>query len=112
MPSVTLRKTLAVAVLSGSLCALPLATYAAGTAKPTPAHQAAKVAPKKVHHKVVANPTVKKVQEALNKDGAKLKVDGIMGHRTRLALKGFQKSHKMKSSGKLDKATLKALLKG
>jgi peptidoglycan hydrolase-like protein with peptidoglycan-binding domain len=49
---------------------------------------------------------VKAVQEALNKAGAHLKVDGMMGKKTRKALKKFQKRNDLKVTGKLDAETL------
>jgi len=45
------------------------------------------------------------VQEALNRHGAKLKVDGYMGRKTRNALKKYQADNGLKATGKLDKAT-------
>jgi peptidoglycan hydrolase-like protein with peptidoglycan-binding domain len=52
---------------------------------------------------------IKAVQEALNKAGAKLKVDGKMGKMTRRALKKFQKRNDLKVTGKLDAETLAKL---
>ena len=49
------------------------------------------------------------VQTALNSHGAQLDVDGHMGPRTVAALKAFQKQHKLKVTGKMDRATAKAL---
>ncbi len=112
MPSVILRKTLAAAVLTGSLFALPMTSFAAENPKPVASQKAAKSPAGKMHHKVRVSATVKQVQEALNRTGAKLTVDGVLGHKTRLALKSFQKAHKLKATGRLDKATRKALLKG
>ena len=45
------------------------------------------------------------VQEALNRHGAKLKVDGMMGIKTRTALKRYQAQNGLKPTGRLDKAT-------
>ena len=56
-----------------------------------------------------SSPAVKNAQEALNKSGANLKVDGIMGHETKAALKSFQQAHGLKATGHLDKATSAAL---
>jgi peptidoglycan hydrolase-like protein with peptidoglycan-binding domain len=55
-----------------------------------------------------ANKTAK-VQSALNKNGAKLKVDGRMGRKTRAAIRAFQKSNKLKATGRLDKVTVAKL---
>ena len=60
-------------------------------------------------HKAVGNAHVKAIQEALDKSGAKLKVDGLMGKETEAALKKFQATHHLKVTGTADKATLKAL---
>jgi peptidoglycan hydrolase-like protein with peptidoglycan-binding domain len=52
---------------------------------------------------------VMKVQHALNMHGAHLKVDGNWGPMTKKALVAFQKSHGLKASGHMDKATLAKL---
>jgi peptidoglycan hydrolase-like protein with peptidoglycan-binding domain len=49
------------------------------------------------------------VQTALNNNGAHLDVDGRIGPKTVAALKAFQKQHKLKVTGKLDRATARAL---
>jgi peptidoglycan hydrolase-like protein with peptidoglycan-binding domain len=49
--------------------------------------------------------SVKAVQAALNKNGAMLKVDGKMGKATRDALKKYQSSNGLKSTGRMDDAT-------
>lgn len=81
-------------------------------AKTAAVHKA--VAHKAVAHKAApkaaaANTHVKAIQKALDKSGAKLKVDGLMGKQTEAALKAFQSKHKLKVTGTADKATLKAL---
>jgi len=55
--------------------------------------------------KAAANKGVIALQEALNKNGATLKVDGRMGKNTRAALKDYQSKNGLKATGKLDKAT-------
>lgn len=45
------------------------------------------------------------LQEALNKNGANLKVDGRMGKGTRAALKDYQEKNGLKATGRLDKPT-------
>ncbi len=45
------------------------------------------------------------LQEALNKHGADIKADGMMGPRTRAALKKFQSANGLKATGRADKAT-------
>lgn len=54
---------------------------------------------------------VEKIQQALNKNGASLKVDGKWGPKTKAAIKDFQKAHSLKATGRLDKATRAQLLK-
>lgn len=71
----------------------------------------AKKAKAKAHKAVAAKPNakVRVLQDALNSKGAKLKVDGLMGKQTRVALKAFQKENGLKVTGKVDAATKKAL---
>jgi peptidoglycan hydrolase-like protein with peptidoglycan-binding domain len=49
--------------------------------------------------------SVMMIQEALNKNGAKLAVDGRMGKMTRTALRKYQKDNGLKVTGMVDKAT-------
>jgi hypothetical protein len=49
------------------------------------------------------------VQEALNRAGAGLKVDGKFGKSTKIALKKFQKKNKLKVTGGLDEPTKEKL---
>lgn len=60
-------------------------------------------------HKRAVSAQVKALQEALNKGGAKLAVDGYLGKKTREALKLYQTKHGLKSSGHADRKTLEAL---
>ena len=60
-------------------------------------------------HKVVGSSHVKAIQKALDKSGAKLKADGLMGKKTEAALRAYQKKHGLKVTGTADKATLKSL---
>ena len=96
-------------ILGASITMLFIATTAipvhAETPTPAPAEKAA--TPKHMHAPASAH--VKAMQEALNKSGANLKVDGFMGKDTRAALKKFQTEHKLKDTGTGDKETLKAL---
>jgi peptidoglycan hydrolase-like protein with peptidoglycan-binding domain len=55
--------------------------------------------------KGMASESVKAVQAALNKHGAKLKVDGTMGPGTRAALKKYQSANGLKATGRIDDAT-------
>ena len=74
----------------------PTATLAQDKAKPE--MKMAKKAAK-------SDPAVMALQEALNKSGAKLKVDGMMGGKTKAALKKYQKANGLKASGMVDNAT-------
>jgi peptidoglycan hydrolase-like protein with peptidoglycan-binding domain len=58
---------------------------------------------------VMSNHEIKLVQEALNKDGYKLKVDGILGMHTSNAIKSFQKKNDLKVTGQPDPMTLAKL---
>ncbi|MCF8043422.1 MAG: peptidoglycan-binding protein [Desulfarculaceae bacterium] len=69
----------------------------------------AKPAKTKAMKAVKRSPKVRMLQDTLNSKGAKLKVDGIMGKKTRMALKAFQKQNGLKVTGKVDAATKKAL---
>jgi peptidoglycan hydrolase-like protein with peptidoglycan-binding domain len=69
----------------------------------------AEKATKAAKPKPVPDEKVKAIQEALNKAGAKLKVDGIMGPKTKAALEKFQKKHGLKVTGEPDKETLAKL---
>jgi len=60
-------------------------------------------------HKGASSTEVKVIQEALNKEGAKLTVDGHMGKKTRDALMAFQSAHNLKATGHADKKTREAL---
>ena len=59
----------------------------------------------KMAKKAKSDPAVAALQEALNKHGAKLKVDGMMGGKTKAALKKYQKANGLKASGMVDDAT-------
>ncbi|SMF38776.1 Putative peptidoglycan binding domain-containing protein [Tistlia consotensis] len=104
---------IAAALLFGLGAALPSVASAGTTQAQTQAAQtmtkkpAAQATMKKMAHKGSAS--VKMAQEALNKQGAGLSVDGMMGPKTRAAIKSFQKAHKLKVTGRLDKATRSAL---
>jgi len=52
---------------------------------------------------------VMKVQRALDKQGAEIKVDGIVGPTTDRALLNFQSAHHLALTGKIDPAVEKAL---
>ncbi|HEY6336414.1 MAG TPA: peptidoglycan-binding domain-containing protein [Alphaproteobacteria bacterium] len=86
---------LATALAFGAVAVLPVTTSPAAAASRRVAHP--------------SSDTVKSAQEALNKNGANLAVDGKMGPKTRAAVKSFQQGHGLKVTGHLDKATLTAL---
>jgi peptidoglycan hydrolase-like protein with peptidoglycan-binding domain len=99
-------QVLLISIISAFLAASPAA---AQTAKqPAPASKAPAASEVKAK-KAVPNDTVKAVQEALDKEGYKLKADGLMGKHTRNALKSYQKKHGLKVTGKMDEATLAKL---
>jgi peptidoglycan hydrolase-like protein with peptidoglycan-binding domain len=89
--------TLAVAALLGAAFTLPVTVTSADAATR-----------KATHHKV-GSPAVKNAQEALNRNGANLTVDGKMGKKTVAAIKSFQKKNGLKATGKLDAKTKSAL---
>ena len=96
-------------ILGASLAMFFIATIAipvyAETAAAAPAEKAAVMK----HKHAAGSAHIKAIQEALNKNGAKLKADGFMGKITRAALKKFQSEHKLKATGTADKETIKAL---
>jgi peptidoglycan hydrolase-like protein with peptidoglycan-binding domain len=61
------------------------------------------------HHHHAGSAMVTSAQAALNKEGASLATDGMMGPKTRAALKSYQQAHGLKATGRLDKATRAAL---
>jgi len=100
MRSIALKAAaLAVAGLFGLAVTAPSVAIAADKPAPTKMHAAKKM------KRLVPDQAVKALQEALNKNGAKLKVDGLMGGKTRAALKAYQKANGLKTTGKADKAT-------
>ena len=96
-------------ILGASLAMFFIATIAIPVHAETPAPAPAKKATIMKSKHVAASAHVKSIQEALNKSGAKLKVDGFMGKDTRAALKKYQSEHKLKDTGTADKETLKDL---
>ncbi|MCF8033556.1 MAG: peptidoglycan-binding protein [Desulfarculaceae bacterium] len=95
-------------VVSMALCAAPMALAAD---QPAAADKPAMAKPMKAKpmKAVKVNPKVRVLQDTLNKNGAKLKVDGIWGKKTKMALKQFQEAKGLKVTGKVDKATKAAL---
>jgi len=53
--------------------------------------------------------TIKSLQEALNKQGIVVKVDGVLNDETRAAIRKYQSQHHLPVTGEPDKATLDKL---
>jgi len=105
--SISIRKTIlgSAALVLSMMTALPVVAIAKTA---TPAHKVVKHTAM-AHKKVVGNAHVKAIQAALDKAGAKLKADGVMGPRTKAALKAYQSKKGLKATGTANKATLKSL---
>ncbi|MBL8688140.1 MAG: peptidoglycan-binding protein [Rhodospirillaceae bacterium] len=58
---------------------------------------------------VLPRSTVLSLQEALSKQGAVIKVDGVLGNETRAAIRQFQSQHHLPVTGEPDRATLDKL---
>jgi peptidoglycan hydrolase-like protein with peptidoglycan-binding domain len=93
MPNSTGRTIITAAVLFIAVAALPFTALAAGTKAAAGHHRTGIMA----------------AQQELNKQGAGLAVDGVLGRKTRATLRSYQRSHGLKASGRLDAATQKAL---
>jgi peptidoglycan hydrolase-like protein with peptidoglycan-binding domain len=87
----------AVAAVVG-LSAIPSGTAFAQSRSAAPAAQP-------MAQKAMPSEQVKALQTALNKNGAKLKVDGLMGARTKDALKKYQSANGLRATGESDAAT-------
>ena len=70
----------------------------AQTAPPTPGASAG-----------LSSATLKALQEALNKQGSAVKVDGVLGNETRAAIRQYQSQHHLPVTGEPDQATLDKL---
>ncbi len=57
----------------------------------------------------LSEPIIKALQEALNKQGIAVKVDGVLNDETRAAIKKYQSQHHVPVTGEPDKATLDKL---
>lgn len=57
----------------------------------------------------LSEPMIKALQEALNKQGIAVKVDGVLNDETRAAIKKYQSQHHVPVTGEPDKATLDKL---
>src|SRR5665647_2910014 len=58
---------------------------------------------------MLTEPVIKALQEALNKQGTAVKVDGVLNDDTRAAVKKYQTQHHLSVTGEPDKATLDKL---
>lgn len=108
------KYVIALSVLGALTLSLP--AMADNAMPAAPAHEAAKpMMPTKPAHKPAmkhvmhASMMVKEAQEALNKHGAMLKADGMMGPKTRAAIRSFQKANGLKATGHLSKMTMEKL---
>ncbi len=88
-------------IVSAALALAVAGAFGLGTVTTTQpaAAQTEKAQPKKAE----ANKGVMALQEALNRTGAGLKVDGRMGPKTRAALKDYQAKNGLKATGQLDR---------
>lgn len=110
MKKLAFRAALAVAAASlGLATAASLPAYAQQAEKPAMEKPMAKPMAKKTMAKKAPSKNIMTLQEALNKHGATLKVDGMMGPATRAALKKFQADNGLKATGRADKATMTKL---
>ena len=57
------------------------------------------------HPRTASHDRIRQAQQALDHAGARLKVDGMMGPRTRKALRRFQRAHGLKTTGGLGPRT-------
>src|SRR5215469_5899853 len=81
----------------------------APAATPTQAPAAASSASAATPSEKGGRPRWRAAQEALNKQGATLTVDGKSGPETRAAIEAFQKAHGLKATGRLNRETRAAL---
>ncbi len=104
----------AIKMLAAALLVSAAATTAfAETAATAPAKPAATAHTGAMHAGAKArgpsHQLIQDAQTALDKNGAKLDVDGRLGPKTRAALVSFQKDHGLKPTGTLNHATIQAL---
>ena len=92
----------AVAALVG-VSGIPATPADAQTRMSAPAAQP--MAQRPMARKAMPSEQVRALQAALNKGGAKLKVDGLMGAKTKAALKKYQSANGLMSTGENDAAT-------
>lgn len=121
-PGILSNGTICAAVMLAGAALLPgMASAASSTPAPatqaqpaTPPMQQKAMAPSKTTSSGTTMATserseVKAAQEALNKHGSSLNIDGKLGAKTREALKSFQAKNGLTPTGRLDKRTETAL---
>jgi hypothetical protein len=84
----------------------PAPAVAAAQTQPTPTQSTPTPAPTTV---ALSESTIKALQEALNKQGIVVKVDGVLSDETRAAIRKYQTEHHLPVTGEPDKATLDKL---
>ena len=93
-----------------NLSFLPLSAFAGNPLPPRPTQ---KTVTTKIPHNSLSKRLRNfwlKAQKALISKGYKIKADGIVGPQTRQAIFDFQKTHKLKPTGRINKATLDILM--
>ena len=60
-------------------------------------------------HPTMSKHRVERIQAALNNHGEQIAVDGILGPKTRQALRDFQHKNGLKTTGSADQATVQKL---
>lgn len=97
--------------VTGLLCAsfISLGAASSAFAATAPAHAPVKHHAVARHHAGLSHAQVKRIQTALDKAGAKVRVDGVWGKQTEAALREFQRHHHLRATGRLDRATEKQL---
>lgn len=116
MPRSISKQSVFGAIVIGAAMAMPMAAFAASgapasaatTTQPTTQPSVGNAAAYMPSSKREA-PEISRVQEALNKDGASVRVDGKIGPKTRMAIEAFQQKHNLGATGKLDESTETAL---
>lgn len=108
-----LNRILAAGLIAAAGVGLAAAPVLAATTDTTaPAATATAPVKAKTHHaRANRAARIERVQNALNSNGANLKVDGKWGPQTKAAVMDFQKNHGLKTTGRLDKTTRAQLLK-